>query len=72
MTPTFKIDQDGITIRLTLDSQYEKAVAKMLQEFEVCSVNILEKEYHYHHSDPEMQYVEFRMIRKEPRNDRLT
>lgn len=65
MNPTFTIDEDGITIMLNLESRFEKAVAKMLKEYEVLAVNILDEERAYYIADPEVRAVKFRMTRKD-------
>lgn len=64
MTPTFTIDEDGITIILHLDSQYEKAVGTMLKEYEVLVVNVLNVEKAYYVAAPEVRAIRFRMTRR--------
>jgi hypothetical protein len=65
MNPTFTIDEDGITIMLNLESRFEKAVAKMLKDYDVLAVNLVNEERAYYVADPEIRAVKFRMTRKE-------
>lgn len=66
VSPSFTIDERGITIKLTIESSYEKAVAKMLKEFEVVSTTIQEVEHNYYVADPEVKAVIFRLNRRDP------
>ena len=66
VNPSFTIDERGITIKLALESRYEKAVAKILKEFEVVSTTVQEVERAYYVADPDVQAVIFRLNRKKP------
>lgn len=63
MKSRFTIDEDGITITISIDGAWEKAVAEMLEHHEICNVSLVYPDHAFHNTPPNK--IVFRMTPKE-------